>query len=270
MSKKINLTQEEKLELAEIIANAVLQAMKEDGITLKEEELHIIAASVFDEIQKTKHISDDNTNCDILYNKDRISDCLLIDDDIRNSILSSFEIFGRCVRIIDSDTIRWYSSGRLKDYSSSNFFINRLFSLFNFKSFGFKELIKSKPAYYTYIEFPCLIVNPFFITGENNILSILLDIKPSELNKIIHYQNYVVTNSCSNLIHNKQILSEIDYLKLRDRNIDMAVVTGGEAIKFLLESVDLKSILNQIEKNINTAVIQFPKRFKNGLLFWNI
>src|SRR5215510_14521084 len=91
-----------------------------------------------------------------------------------------------------------------------------------------------------HIELAAPVVHIWFFKAMPSRLGTLLDMKTTSLEKIIYFQDYVVTEAGDTQLKERQLLTEDDYRKARENfgegfEADM----GAEAVKKLLERLDL-------------------------------
>ncbi|MFA6134355.1 MAG: DNA-directed RNA polymerase subunit beta' [Phycisphaerae bacterium] len=95
------------------------------------------------------------------------------------------------------------------------------------------------------------IVHIWFFKALPSRLGTLLDMKASDLEKIILFQDYAVTDPGQTPLKNKQVLTEDEYRsafeKYRD---DFKAQMGAEAIKVLLEQLELNSLSESLREDL--------------------
>jgi len=88
---------------------------------------------------------------------------------------------------------------------------------------------------------PC--VHIWFFKAIPNHLGTLLGMKSSELEKIIYFQDYVVTDSGQSPLKAGQLLSEDEFREASNKyGSSFRALMGGEAIRALLSGLDLSSL----------------------------
>jgi DNA-directed RNA polymerase subunit beta' len=112
------------------------------------------------------------------------------------------------------------------------------------------------------------IVHIWFFKAMPSRLGALLDMKTSDLEKVIYFQDYVVVDPKDTPLKFCQILSEEEYRSALDKFGDnFTAQIGAEAVKFLLSRMDLKSLSTQLREailntNSKQKVKELSKRLK--------
>ncbi len=95
------------------------------------------------------------------------------------------------------------------------------------------------------------IVHIWFFKALPSRLATLLSMKTSDLEKIILFQDYVVTDPGETLLKYKQVLTEDDYrTAYQEYGDSFKGGMGAEAIKILLEALDLPELSAQIREDL--------------------
>jgi len=95
------------------------------------------------------------------------------------------------------------------------------------------------------------VVHIWFFKAIPNRLGTLLAMKSADLEKIIYFQEYVVTDPGQSPLKVGQLLSEEEYRDATNKyGKSFKAFMGAEAIKALLESLDLDEIANQLKQTI--------------------
>ena len=105
------------------------------------------------------------------------------------------------------------------------------------------------------------IVHIWFFKAMPSRLGNLLDMKTGDLEKVIYYQDYCVTDPASTPLKKKQLLTEEEYREARQKyGPDFKVHMGADAIRVLLTAMDLAAtsaeIRQQIEKTASKQKIK--------------
>ncbi|MDD4955116.1 MAG: DNA-directed RNA polymerase subunit beta' [Candidatus Omnitrophica bacterium] len=95
----------------------------------------------------------------------------------------------------------------------------------------------------------------------------MLDLSAKELEKVIYYEEYIVTDPGTSILKKMQLLNEEEYQKaLKEFGQNFTVKIGAEAIRELLKDLDLdklnKSIRREIENTKSTLNKRLLKRLK--------
>jgi len=92
-------------------------------------------------------------------------------------------------------------------------------------------------------------------------MGLLLDISPKNLEKVLYFASYIVTDPGTTPLERKQILSESEYRdKYEKYETDFEAGMGAEAIEKLLERIDLDELSEQLKQELQTA--QGQKKIK--------
>ncbi len=95
------------------------------------------------------------------------------------------------------------------------------------------------------------VVHIWFFKSIPNRLGTILGVKSSDLEKIIYFQDYVVTDAGATPLKAGQLLSEEEYRDAMSKyGSSFKASMGAEAIKMLLESLDLEVVSGQLRKAI--------------------
>ncbi|MCL2701867.1 MAG: DNA-directed RNA polymerase subunit beta', partial [Phycisphaerae bacterium] len=95
------------------------------------------------------------------------------------------------------------------------------------------------------------IVHIWFFKALPSRLGTLLDMKTADLEKIILFQDYVVTDPGQTPLKFQQVLTEEDYRVAREKyRDDFRAEMGAEAIKILLDKLDLAVTAEQLREDL--------------------
>ena len=254
------MTKEEKLEIATIIAEAVVKAMKENKMKMDSDTVgNIVEKALIANI----HQSSDETECEKI-DKDTDMRTTEVNDSLVKNTSIGLILYGADACVLHDDLIRSYSSGKLDSYASCSCFL-KLESSGENSSTRFDKQNKTSPAHFTYIEFSTSVVNPLFIQNGNNILSILLDIPANELKAIINYEKYVITKSNEQYWNINDIISPKQYYELTEQNFKVELATGGEAIKHLLSNFDVSTTLKGLKDKYTDKGKSIPQKIQKRI-----
>ena len=82
-------------------------------------------------------------------------------------------------------------------------------------------------------------------------MSLLLDIPRAALQSVLYYEKYVVINSGDTDLKEKQLLTEDEYYQAREQyGESFQAMMGAEAIKILLENLDLEAISAELRSTM--------------------
>ncbi|HIH2763670.1 MAG TPA: DNA-directed RNA polymerase subunit beta' [Candidatus Azoamicus sp.] len=94
----------------------------------------------------------------------------------------------------------------------------------------------------------------WFLRSLPSKISLLLDMPLKEVEKILYFEEYIVTNPGMSFLSKYQILSEEDYMDaLREYGDDFTASMGAEAIYELLKSLDLQLEAKRIRADVNRS-----------------
>jgi len=120
-----------------------------------------------------------------------------------------------------------------------------------------------------HIELAAPIVHIWFFKAMPSRLGTLLDMKTSSLEKIIYFQDYVVIDAGTHgqaekpRIKDRQLLTEDEYKKLVEELGDtFEVGMGAEAIRKLLEKLDLVQVSRDLRERLNAEMLRGEKKSK--------
>ena len=103
-----------------------------------------------------------------------------------------------------------------------------------------------------HIELAAPVVHIWFFKAMPSRLGTLLDMKTSSLEKVIYFQDYVVTDPGDSELKERQLLTEEDYRQARAKFGDtFKADMGAEAIRQLLLRLDLAAISKQLRQDLS-------------------
>ncbi|MDR1568551.1 MAG: DNA-directed RNA polymerase subunit beta' [Streptococcaceae bacterium] len=113
-----------------------------------------------------------------------------------------------------------------------------------------------------HIELAAPVTHIWYFKGIPSRMGLVLDMSPRSLEEIIYFASYVVIDPKDTTLERKQLLSERDYReKLYEFGQGSFVAKmGAEAIKELLDSVDLEKEVTELKEELKVA--QGQKRIK--------
>lgn len=130
----------------------------------------------------------------------------------------------------------------------------------------------SRRERFGHISLNCPLIHIWFLKSLPSKLGLILNLNSKKLSDIIYFKKYVVIFSKIKSIKKMQLLSESDYLDLPFKyvnNID--VLTGAEAIEYLLAFFSIDKELKKIKKKLKTKFtnknflrLKFLLRFKKN------
>ncbi len=97
------------------------------------------------------------------------------------------------------------------------------------------------------------VVHAWYLKNSPSRLAILLDLKAKDLEEVVYLASYIVINPGDTKLVKKQILSEADYTAYQNSGGKFLALTGAEAVKKLLQEVDLDKERILLRKKLNTT-----------------
>ena len=105
-----------------------------------------------------------------------------------------------------------------------------------------------------HIELASPVSHIWFFKGVPSRMGLVLDMSPRDLEEVLYFVSYVVIDKGIAPLEDKQTLSEREYRQYYEKYGDgFKVGMGAEAIKELLQKVDLKKEIDEITKELETA-----------------
>ena len=105
-----------------------------------------------------------------------------------------------------------------------------------------------------HIELASPVSHIWFFKGVPSRMGLVLDMSPRDLEEVLYFVSYVVIDKGNAPLENKQTLSEKEYRAYYEKyGNGFKVGMGAEAIKALLQKVDLEHDINVINKELETA-----------------
>jgi len=103
-----------------------------------------------------------------------------------------------------------------------------------------------------HIELAAPVVHIWFFKAMPSRLGNLLDMKTTSLEKVIYFQDYVVTNPGSTDLEKQQLLTEEEYRAAKEQYGDgsFEAEMGAEAVRKLLTGLDLVKLSDELRKDL--------------------
>ena len=94
----------------------------------------------------------------------------------------------------------------------------------------------------------------WYFKGVPSSMGLIIDLSPRQLEKVLYFASYIVTDpGTSNLMQN-QILSEAEYREAYEKYGDkFKAGMGAEAIKTLLEKIDLEELSRELKEELDAT-----------------
>ena len=106
----------------------------------------------------------------------------------------------------------------------------------------------------------------WYFKGIPSRMGLILDISPKVLEKILYFAAYIVTDPGDTPLTLNQVLTEKEYRDMREKyEDDFKAGMGAEAVKELLEQIDLEALSAQLREELKTASSQKKMRIVKRL-----
>ena len=106
----------------------------------------------------------------------------------------------------------------------------------------------------------------WYFKGIPSRMGLVLDISPKVLEKVLYFASYIVTDPGDAPLSVNQVLSEKEYRDMREKyDDDFKAGMGAEAVKELLENIDLDKLSEQLHDELKTASSQKKLRIVKRL-----
>ena len=105
-----------------------------------------------------------------------------------------------------------------------------------------------------HIELATPVSHIWYFKGIPSRMGLLLDISPRILEKVLYFAAYIVTDPGETPLMKNQILSEKEYRDYREKyEDDFRAGMGAEAVKELLQQIDLEQLSEQLHAELKTT-----------------
>ena len=106
----------------------------------------------------------------------------------------------------------------------------------------------------------------WYFKGIPSRMGLILDISPKVLEKVLYFAAYIVTDPGDAPLAMNQVLTEKEYRDMREKyEDDFKASMGAEAVKTLLEQIDLDALSAQLREELKTASAQKKLRLVKRL-----
>ena len=106
----------------------------------------------------------------------------------------------------------------------------------------------------------------WYFKGIPSRMGLILDISPKVLEKVLYFAAYIVTDPGDAPLSVNQVLTEKEYRDMREKyEDDFKAGMGAEAVKELLEQIDLEQLSEQLRAELKTASSQKKLRLVKRL-----
>ena len=106
-----------------------------------------------------------------------------------------------------------------------------------------------------HIELAAPVAHIWYFKGIPSRIALILDVSPRNLEKVVYFASYIVTDKGTSDLANCQVLTEKEYHEAEEKfgKGSFKARMGAEALKELLEKVDLEKLSKEIRKELETA-----------------
>ncbi|QPC48027.1 DNA-directed RNA polymerase subunit beta' [Mangrovibacillus cuniculi] len=105
-----------------------------------------------------------------------------------------------------------------------------------------------------HIELAAPVSHIWYFKGIPSRMGLVLDMSPRALEEVIYFASYVVTDAADTALEKKQLLSEKEYRAYREKyGTKFQAAMGAEAIKKLLQDIDLDKEVDFLKEELKTA-----------------
>jgi len=105
-----------------------------------------------------------------------------------------------------------------------------------------------------HIELAAPVSHIWYFKGIPSRMGLVLDMSPRSLEEVIYFASYVVTDPGDTPLDKKQLLSEKEYRNYREKyGYAFQAMMGAEAIKRLLQEIDLEKEVEALKEELKTA-----------------
>ncbi len=105
-----------------------------------------------------------------------------------------------------------------------------------------------------HIELAAPVSHIWYFKGIPSRMGLVLDMSPRALEEVIYFASYVVTDPGDTPLEKKQLLSEKEYRAYREKyGQSFQASMGAEAIKKLLQDIDLDKEVAALKEELKTA-----------------
>ena len=106
----------------------------------------------------------------------------------------------------------------------------------------------------------------WYFKGIPSRMGLILDISPKILEKVMYFAAYIVTDPGDAPLARNQVLTEKEYRDMREKyEDDFKAGMGAEAVKELLEQIDLEQLSHQLREELKNASSQKKLRLVKRL-----
>ena len=109
-----------------------------------------------------------------------------------------------------------------------------------------------------HIELAAPVAHIWYFKGIPSRIALLLDVSPRDLEKVIYFAAYIVTDKGSSGLLKNQIINEKEYVEAVEKygRGSFKAEMGAEAIRKLLEEIDIEKLSEKLKKELEKATEQ--------------
>ena len=106
-----------------------------------------------------------------------------------------------------------------------------------------------------HIELAAPVAHIWYFKGIPSRIALMLDISPRNLEKVIYFASYIVTDKGTSGLSKAQVLSEKEYHEAEEKygKGSFKAKMGAEAIRQLLEEIDVEKLAEKLKKELDKA-----------------
>ena len=105
-----------------------------------------------------------------------------------------------------------------------------------------------------HIELAAPVSHIWYFKGIPSRIGLMLDIGPRQLDKVLYFANYIVTDPGFTPLEKKQLLTEREYKEMREKYEDtFEAGMGAEAVQKLLAEIDLEALSAELHEELEKA-----------------
>ncbi len=105
-----------------------------------------------------------------------------------------------------------------------------------------------------HIELATPVSHIWYFKGVPSSMGLILDLSPRQLERVLYFAAYIVTNPGITELVQNQVLSEHEYNEAYEKyGTEFEAGMGAEAIKTLLEKIDLEELSRELKEELETA-----------------
>ena len=108
-----------------------------------------------------------------------------------------------------------------------------------------------------HIELAAPVSHIWYFKGIPSRMGLMLDLSPRVLEKVLYFANYIVLDKGTSELQYKQVLTEREFQEAREKyGMTFRVGMGAEAVKELLEAIDMEKESEELKRGLKEATGQ--------------